>query len=113
MQNRLDIAISFLEDKKSFKVDDLLLSVNEANDMEVTGWSQCINIQNVNKEIALRELQEIKLLFSQMLQSSIELTSFIAKRAIVFNLWFDDYGKASIGICSEQNGVVTWGSLFR
>lgn len=113
MQNRLDIAVNFLKDGKSFKVDDLLLSVSEANDVEVTGWSQYTNIQNISKQIALRELQEVKLLFTQMLHSSFELTNFIKARTLVFNLWFDDYGKASVGICSEKNGVVTWGSVFR
>ncbi|MCD6011571.1 MAG: hypothetical protein K0Q79_1433 [Flavipsychrobacter sp.] len=112
MQGRIDIAVSFLKDGKSFKVDDLLLSLNEANGVEVTGWSQYTNIQNVSKQIALNELQEIKLLFTQMLDFSTELTNFVEGRPIIFNLCLDDYGKASLGICSEKDGVVIWGSLI-
>ena len=108
MQSRIKTAIEFLKDSKSFLVGDLRLGVNELGDMEVTGWSQYTNFQNLTKTKSLEELAEIRYLFSEMLNTSPELRIFIEGRSIKFNLWFDDYGKASIGICSEMNGVVRW-----
>ena len=108
MRDRIKIAIEFLKDKKSFTVGDLRLGVNKSADIEVTGWSQYTNFRNLTKENSLEELQEIKSLFYDMLKISPELVNFIKGKDIVFNLYFDDYGKASIEICSEKDGNIWW-----
>jgi hypothetical protein len=108
MSNRIKTAIEFLKDNQSFLVDDLRLSVNQADDIEVTGWSQYTNLKNLTKAKSLEELEEIKILFLNMREDSPELEIFLKERNVIFNLWFDDYGKASIEICSEKNDVVYW-----
>ena len=37
-----------------------------------------------------------------------DLKNFILNKKVVFNLYFDDYGKASIIICTEHDGIVEW-----
>jgi len=108
MRDKIKIAIEFLKDKKSFLVGDLRLEANELGDIEITGWSQYTNFRNLTKENSLEELQGIKSLFYDKLKVSPELANFIKGKDIVFNLYFDDYGKASIEICSEKDSNICW-----
>lgn len=108
MEKRLKTAIAFLKDKESFRVGDLLLAINEAEGMQVTGWSQYTNIRNLSKAICLEELSEVKQIFSDMLSSSEELRMFVIDKEIEYHLNYDDNGKASISICSEKHQVLKW-----
>ena len=76
--------------------------------MQVTGWSNYNDIRNLRKDVCLQELGEIKLLFGNMLMSSEELTRFVKDKEIEYCLGFDDYGKASVSICSERHNHVKW-----
>jgi len=107
MKERIKTAVEFLRDGQSFKVGNLRLGMNSTHEMYVTGWSHYLNIANLTKHKALKELDEIKNLFGQMLQSSEELKRFILDKQITYNLAFD-YGMGAIGICSEKNGKVEW-----
>jgi hypothetical protein len=113
MTDKIKIALEFMRNKQSFLVDDIRLGVNEMDIVEVTGWSQFTNFSNLTKLGALEELGEIKLLFLKMVASSIELEDFIKTRKLKFNLWFDDLGKASIRICSEENGLIHWDATIK
>jgi hypothetical protein len=108
MENRIKTALEFLKDGQSFSVGDLRLSIDSYNCLVVTGWSQYSNLTNLTKKNSLQELQEIKSLFSEMIDSSAELKKFAEKRCIEYVLSFDDYGKASIDICTENNGILIW-----
>lgn len=108
MENRIKIALEFLKDGQSFSVGDLRLGIDSFNCLVVTGWSQYSNFTNLTKKNSIQELEEIKSLFSEMLNSSVDLKKFAEKKSIEYVLSFDDYGKASIDICSEKNGVLKW-----
>jgi hypothetical protein len=105
---RIKTAVEFLNDGQSFKVGDLRLGMNGKNDMYVTGWSQYLNLENLTRSQALKELDEIKSLFKQMLDVSQELKAFIQDKKIKYNLAFN-YGMGAIDTCSEKDGVVEWG----
>ncbi len=104
---RIKAAVEFLKDGQSFSVGDLRLGI-ENNTITVTGWSQYSNIEKLTKHQALKELDEIKILFKRMIDASTELRNFIAEKKTEYNLYFDDYGKGSIIICSEKDGIVKW-----
>ena len=104
---RIKTAVEFLKDGQSFKVGDLRLGMQDETNMYVTGWSQYSNIENLTKHQALKELEEVKILFLRMVDASHELKSFIQKKNIKYNLAFD-YRMGAIGICSEMDGVVKW-----
>ena len=108
MENRIKAALEFLKDGQCFTVGDLRLGIDSNNYLVVSGWSQYSNFINLTKKNSLQEFKEIKSLFSEMLDSSTELKKFCEKRCIEYVLSFDDYGKASIDICSEKNGVLKW-----
>ena len=78
------------------------------NVLEVTGWSQYKNFDNLTKQKTLDELKELKDLFIKIVNAFPTLKNFIVNKSIIFNLYFDDYGKASIPICSEKNCKVEW-----
>ncbi|GAB1447368.1 hypothetical protein MASR2M44_03610 [Bacteroidota bacterium] len=108
MENRIKTALEFLKDGQSFSVGDLRLGIDSYSCIVVTGWSQYSTFTNLTKKSSMQELEEIKSLFAEMLHSSVELQKFAEKRCIEYVLSFDDYGKASIDICSEKNGVLKW-----
>lgn len=108
MENRIKIALEFLKDCQSFTVGDLRLSMSSYNLLTVTGWSQYLNFSNLTKGNSLKELAEIKDIFSDLLAGSDDLKKFIVDKSIEYTLCYDDGGKASIDICSEIDGVVKW-----
>lgn len=101
-------AIEFLKDGQPFTVAELRLSIEENNTLRVTGWSQCINFENLTTRQSVKELEEIKVIFKKMIEVSLELQAFIQGKSIEYSLFFDDYGKVSIPICSEKKGLVLW-----
>ena len=105
--DRIKTVVDFLKDGQSFSVEDLRLGV-EGRTITVTGWSQYTNIRDLTKNRSLKELEEIKTLFLRMVDISKELRTFILNKEIEFNLYFDDYGKGSIIVCSEKQGAVKW-----
>lgn len=107
MEDRIKTAVEFLKDGQSFKVGDLRLGVEKPGGVYVTGWSAYNNLENLTKQIALKELQEIKDLFQKMVDISPELKVFIEDRSIEFNLAFD-YAQGAIGVCSEKEGKIIW-----
>ena len=107
-RKRIRTALEFLKDGQSFTVGELRLGAEKPGVIEATGWSQYINFANLTKQGCLRELEEIKALFYKMVDASPELKDFIKNKAIEFNLYFDDSGKGSIGLCSEKEGTLTW-----
>lgn len=113
MEERIRTALEFLKDGQTFTVGDLRLGAENPGAIEVTGWSQYMNFANLTKQQCLRELEEIKTLFYKMVDASAELKDFIKDKSIAFNLYFDDYGKGSIGLCSEKNDIVNWEADIR
>ena len=106
LKNKLRLAIELLKDGKSILVDGLRFETNENGDIVIIGWSQYLNLQNLTKAIAIAELEAIKLAFYEMQKASSEFESFIKSTPIKFYLYFDDYGKVSIAVCSEKDGVI-------
>ena len=108
MERRIKTALEFLKDGQSFTVGELKLIAEKEGVLEVTGWSQYKNFENLRKQQSLKELEEIKALFYKMVNVSKGLKNFIENKSIEFNLYFDDYGKGSIGICSEKDKILVW-----
>lgn len=92
----------------SYKVGELRLGAEKPGLIEVTGWSQYTNFSNLTKQQCLNELKEIKVLFLRMVEASSEFKEFVKDKSAEFNLYFDDYGKGSICLCSEKEKIITW-----
>jgi hypothetical protein len=107
ISNRIKTAIEFLKDGFPFKVGELYLGISDNNCINVTGASKFIHMENINKEEAIKELDEIKSLFGKMISASEELKNFISDKQIKFNLDFD-YGMGDVRICSEMHGLLKW-----
>ena len=107
MKERIKTALMFLKLGKFFNVAELKLSSEKKGIIEVTGWSNYISINNLTKKISLRELEEIKARFNEIVNYSTEFKKFIEDKEIVYNLAFN-YGQGSIGICSEKKGILVW-----
>lgn len=108
MESRIKLAIEFLKHNQSFLVGDLRLSVNATGGMQITGWSHYTDFRNLSKAFYLEELNAVKQMFSDVLMSSEDLKRFVKGKEIEYYLDFDDYGKASVGICSEKHNHIKW-----
>lgn len=106
--NKIKIAVDFLKEGQPFTVGELNFSIVEKYTFKVTGWSQFSYFENLTKNQSIKELNEIKILFEKMVNASNELKSFIKGMNIIYELYFDDYGKGSIPICLEKKGVIEW-----
>jgi hypothetical protein len=107
MGDRIKNAIEFLKDGLPFKVGELYFGIDDSNYLNITGASKFIHLQNITKRTALRELNEIKSLFEEMVLSSVDLKDFIRDKQLKFNLDFD-YGMGDIRICTEKSGILKW-----
>ena len=108
MKERIRTALEFLKDNQSFTVGELSLGAEKPGVIEIMGWSRYKNFINLTKQGSLKELEEIKAIFYKMVDISPDLKDFIENKSIEFHLCFDDYGKGSVGICSEKNEILTW-----
>ncbi len=108
MKEKIKTALKFLKSGQSFTIGEIRISIEENETINVIGWSQCISFKSITREQSIYELQEIKELFYKMVLISNELKEFLNNKKIVFSLYFDDYGKGSIEICSELDEVLSW-----
>lgn len=104
--SRIKIALEFLKDNQGFKVGGLFLSRKD-NVVYVNGFTNYNDLKNINKRIAIRELEDTKAEFNDYLEIVPEFKDFLENKEIEYSLVYD-YGMGSIGICNEKKGVITW-----
>jgi hypothetical protein len=104
--SRIRAALEFLKDNQGFNVGGLFLSHLD-NVVYVVGSTSYYYIENINKRIAIKDLEDTKAEFNDYVEILPELKSFLKNKEIKYSLIFD-YGKGGINICSEINGVITW-----
>jgi hypothetical protein len=103
---RIKIAVEFLRDGQSFTVGSLRFGVVDKF-IFVTGWSNHYRLEMINKQTAIKELDNVKNEFTEMKENSTELGAFLGDKEVKFNLAFN-YGMGSVPICYEYNGSVFW-----
>ena len=104
---KINAALGYLRNGESITIEKLRLE-NDTENFNVIGWSEFINFENLTKSQSLKDLEEVKEVFSRIANVSEEFRNFVKDKTIVYNLYFDDAGKASIAICSEKDGLVKW-----
>ena len=109
MSSRLETAVDFLLEGTSppFKIGDLRIGLKEDKTLYVTGWTRSSSIENMTKNRAIGELEEIKQIFEKMIASSDRLHRLVQESGVEFNLAFD-YGMGAIGICTERKNTIEW-----
>jgi hypothetical protein len=104
--SRIKAALEFLKDNQGFNVGGLFVSRTD-NVIHVTGYTNFSFIENLNKRIAIKEMENTKAEFNDYIEALPEFKDFMKNKEIKYYLNLD-YGKGSIPICSETNGVITW-----
>jgi len=112
LQHRIKSALTLLSDGRPFKVGDLNFGCKDKTHFSVSGWTNNNLIENVTQHSALIELNDIKSLFSKMVDASKELADFLKGRQVEYYLGYE-YGMGSIGICSEKSGQLKWETNLR
>ena len=105
MDDRVKTAVDFLKDGHFFVVNGLKLDIDNSGNLIVVGWLN--NISNINKAMALAELESIKSMFWEMINDSNDLREFSIGKDIIFKLAYS-YGMGAIGVCEEIDGVINW-----
>jgi hypothetical protein len=103
---RIKAALEFLKDYQGFNVGGLFVSRTE-NVIHVAGSTNYSFIENLNKRIAIKEMENTKAEFNDYVEALPEFKDFMKNKVIKYYLILD-YGKGSIPIFSEINGAITW-----
>jgi hypothetical protein len=103
---RIKAALEFLKDNHGFKVGGLFLSIRD-NVVFVAGSTNYDDLKNVNKRIATRELNEIKVEFNEYIELVPEFKNFLKGKSIEYFLTYN-VGMSDILICSESNEKMKW-----
>jgi hypothetical protein len=104
--SRIRAALEFLKDNQGFKVGGLFVSRTD-NVVHIAGSTNYSYIENINRRIVIKELENTKAEFNDYVEALPEFKDFMKNKEIKYYLILD-YGKGSIPICSEINGVITW-----
>ena len=104
---KIKAALEYLRMHEPVHLEGLRLENNPLI-FNVIGWSEFSNFKQLNKAQSLKELEGVKHFFYSIINISDEFSSFVNGKNIEFHLYFDDYGKGSIAICSERNNIVEW-----
>jgi hypothetical protein len=107
LQNRIKNALIIVAENNPYKVGDLVFSSKNEMHFNISGSTIKNSIENLNHETAIKELEEIKVLFLKMVNLSSDLQSFIKNKKIEYSLIYD-YGMGSLDVCSEIDGKLEW-----
>jgi pimeloyl-CoA synthetase len=106
LNSRIKNALAILSEGNAFRVGDLTFSTKKDTFL-VSGWTLCNELHHLTKTKASSELNEIKVLFNNMVLHSPELERYIQSLQIEFSL-MHDYGMGGVEICREKNGDLQW-----
>ena len=104
---RIKNAIILLSEKHSVQVGDLTFYCQDETHLSVAGATHNNLLENVTRQSAIAELEDIKSLFSKMVDNSQELRDFTQGMEVEYSLYYN-YGMGSIQICKEHAGHITW-----
>jgi hypothetical protein len=104
---RISIAIEIIDAGEVFNVNGLQFQKRDQM-LLVSGWSNYVLIQNIDRDIASKELHAIKDTFHSLLSEFQELKDYIGQFSINYALLYDDNGKCSITICEERGNSIIW-----
>jgi len=105
-KKRIKTALEFLKENQGFKVGSLYLAPRE-KEIAVVGQTNYNNPDNLNKGIALNELENIKATFNDYREMLAEFDKYFADKEIKYCLAYT-YGMGGIELCNEFKGNVTW-----
>lgn len=105
LTRKIEVAVKLLKNGQSYNFGNIRLGIEKPNCIFITGWTQYSTLHYLNKQIALRELENVKNMFSKLVDLSTELKNFAEGKEIEYNLAYS-YGMGSIGICSEKEGTI-------
>ena len=98
----------FLNQERACSVDGLRFEVIGNDVIEIIGWSNYIHLRSITRTIALQELEAIKIHFMSLLKRFQSLSDFFEGKNLKYSLWFEDYGKGSLVICSTFGETIEW-----
>jgi hypothetical protein len=101
---RIKAVLEYLKDNQGFNVDDLFVSCKD-NKVFVAGETNYVYLENLNKRIAVGELESIKFEFKECVELVPEFKNFLLNKEIEYIL---TSVMSEIIICTELNGEIKW-----
>lgn len=99
--------ISFLKKGETLVIGDITISQYGKDFLNVIGWSSYSDLKNLTKEIVLKELDEVKSIYSMVCEAFSLFDSYQKEKSVKFELAFDS-GKGGVGICSQSGEKIKW-----
>ena len=99
-------ALEFLNQDQGFELGDLYLAPRN-KEIAIVGQTKCNDPDNLNKRIAIEELEEVKTRFNYYRTIDSEFDKHFKDKKIKYCLAYA-YGMGGIELCNELNGKITW-----
>ena len=99
--------ITLLDNYERVKLGDITLIKADDKNISVLGWTNYNDIKNVTKDIAKKELEEIKGLYQKLLDTSSDFKKYMLDKSPIFELCYD-YGMGGLLVCSIINDKFVW-----
>ena len=93
-----------------FKMGNMTIRTTDSGKLLVTGWTDTIYFENINKNKIIQKFNELKSHFSDFRESFNELDSIVKNNnlTVEFYMAYSNGGKEEIGLCSEIEGERNW-----
>ena len=103
---RFEIALEMLNEGDYIIYDKIGFQIND-NKVKIYVWSDYINLENITKDIAMRDLNNAKTRLADILDKSKGLSDILKDKEFIYSVNLDE-GKSGINICEEEKGSIKW-----
>jgi hypothetical protein len=110
MTSDLRERIRLIADGIPLILNNITIRTTDSGKLLVIWWTETVHFENITKAQVLRELKDLKLSYVQLTESYPELIDIIENNNLIveYNIFYNDGGKAGVGLCSEIEGQINW-----
>ena len=106
-KSRLTAALEMVRLGHALSANELLFS-GEGNDVLcITGWTNTVMFENINRDIATTEIHALKTFVEKFPYSLSEMLKISGKKELILHLNYN-YETGSVQICSLRKGTISW-----
>lgn len=90
-------------------LDNVTIRIDKAGKLLVTKWANNFYLENITRQIAFQELQEVKSFYLDLCKSFREIKEIVTNNdlKVEYHVAYDT-GKSGVGICSEIDGIIDY-----
>lgn len=106
-RERIDFALQVVDAGNSFRLDGIRMFKKAPSQIAFTGTSTARSLEEISKEMAKRELDEMTSYVVSLRELSPKLDEFLRNKDLIFNLGFQ-YGQGAVPIARATKKGFEW-----